>query len=239
MEKELNQFVEKLKAVAGANLKSVVLYGSAATGEFHPKYSDLNVLCVLERLDMTELKKLNRVTAWWTRKRQPPPLVFTLDALRRSADVFPIELLDIKASRRVLYGEDVFGTLDVPIKLHRVQLERELRVNLVKLRQRYLAAPHDPKRLLRLMTASISSFVALFRHAFLALGEQPPQAKREVVDRLATLLGVHTAAFHTILDLREGKQRERQVDAAATFSAYLEGVSRVVEEVERRLKSGA
>ncbi len=235
MEKDLSELVEKLKQAAGGNLKSVVLYGSAAAGEFQPKHSDLNVICVLGRLDAAELAKLNPASAWWARKGHPAPLVFTLEELRRSADVFAIELLDIQASRRVLDGEDVFARLEVPMSLHREQVERELRTNLIRLRQGTLAAPRSDANLERLMTASVSTFLALFRHALLALGEQPPQAKRAVLDRLAALLGFDASGFHAVLEAREGKRPLRSGDVAATFASYLAGVTHVTEEVDRRL----
>lgn len=57
-DKELTGLVEKLKVAVWANLKAVLLYGSAVTGEFQPKFSDLNVLCAFERLDAVELEKL-------------------------------------------------------------------------------------------------------------------------------------------------------------------------------------
>ncbi len=234
MEKDLSELVEKLKQAAGANLRSVVLYGSAASGEFHPKHSDLNVLCVLERLDAAELAKLNSAAAWWERKGHPAPLVFTLEELRRSADVFAIELLDIQASRRVLFGEDVFTALDVPMSLHRQQVERELHTNLIRLRQSYLAAPRDTKTLERLMTASVSTFTALFRHALIALGERPPQSRRATVDALAALLDFDASGFHAVLDAREGK-RQGGADVAAAFASYLAAVARVAEEMDRRL----
>ncbi len=239
MEKELSELVTKLKEAAGANLKAVILYGSMTTGEFQPKYSDVNLLCVLERLDAIELEKLNPPVVWWVRQRQPPPIVFTLDALRRSADAFPIELVDIKSSHRVLFGEDVFVSLEVPMNLHRVLLERELRINLIRLRQRYLVALRSREKLLRLMTGSVSTFLTLFRHSLIALGEEAPQPRHEVVDRLAALLGLDPVPFHTILDVREGNRQPNQVDVPATFRSYLEGVTRVVEEVDRRLPGGS
>ena len=235
MEKLLNQLVEKMKAAAGTNLKSVVLYGSAASGEFHPKYSDLNVMCLLERLNAAELESMNPAGQWWASKGHPAPLVFTVEGLRAAADVFAIELLDIKANRRMLFGDDVFAGLDVPMKLHRQQVERELRTNLIRLWQNYLAFPLKPKRVLDLMTASVSTFVILFRHALIALGEQPPKAKREVADRLAQLLGFDARPFHTLLDVREKRLTEKQVDAAATFRMYLESIQRAEEEFDRRL----
>lgn len=238
MEKDLNELVEKLRAAAGENLKSVVLYGSGAAEEFHPKYSDLNVLCLLEGLDAGALAKLNAPATWWERKGHPAPLMFTLEELGRSADVFSIELLDIKATRRVLFGEDYIATLEVPMALHRVQLEHELRAKLVRLRQRYLTAAHDRKLLLGLMTASVSTFIVLFRHVLIVLGEQPPKPRREIAGRLGSLLGFEPYPFHTLIDLREGRRKERQVDVEATFHGYLEAITRVVEEVDRRLGAG-
>jgi predicted nucleotidyltransferase len=239
MEKDLNELVQKLKAAAGDNLKSAVLYGSAVSGEFHPKHSDLNVLCVLERLDALELTKLGPVASWWMRKGHPAPLAFTREDLHRSADVFAIELLDIKAGRRVLFGEDVFATMEVPMDLHRLQVERELRVSQVRLRQHFLAAHSIPKAVMRLMTESISSFVALFRHALLALGELPPEGKREVVNRAAALLGFDATPFQAVFDVREGKQKVGSLDVETTFRRYLEGITRVTDEVDRRIAGGS
>jgi len=234
MHKHLSELVEKLKAAAGANLKSAVLYGSAAGGEFHAEHSDLNVLLVLERLGLTELEKLNSTARWWESKGHPAPLVFTPEELARSADVFAIELLDIKARHEVLAGEDFFTALEVPLNLHRAQVERELRTNLVRLRQHYLAGSGNRKAVLKLMTESVSSFGTLFRHALIALGEQRPQHKRDAVDGLAALLGFDPSPFHTILDLRAGRRRAQAIDVPATFSGYLEAVARVTHEIDVR-----
>src|SRR5713101_180251 len=189
MEKDLAELVERLKSAIGANLKTVVLYGSAAAGDFQPQHSDLNVLCVLDRLDGAELQKLGPTARWWEKKGHPAPLVFGLEELQRAADVFAIELLDIQARRRVLYGDDVIARLTVPMHLHSQQVERELRANLIRLRQGFLVTPRHLKTLLGLMTASVSTFAALFRHALIALGEPAPESKRAAVERLATKLG--------------------------------------------------
>lgn len=238
-EKELNELVDKLKVLAGDNLKSVVLYGSAVSGEFHPKHSDLNVLCVLERLDALALERLNPATTWWARRGHPAPLLFGLEELRRASDVFAIEFLDIKTHHRTLAGEDVFAELEVPMGLHRVEVERELRSNLVKLRQHYLTSTRDNKGVLALMTESVSSFASLFRHALIALGESmpgdPPRRKREIIDRLAGLLAFEAGGFHAVLDVREGKLQPRNVDVPSTFRAYLQAIERVTNEVDERL----
>ncbi len=235
MEKQLHELVEKLKQAAGPNLRSVVLYGSAAAGDYQPKYSDLNVLCVVEQLDLEAMEQLSPVVAWWSKQGQPLPLIFSREELLRSADVFAIELLDIRASRRVLHGEDMFASLVVPMHLHGIEVERELRVQLLRLRQRYLAMPHDKKTILGLLTSAVASSFTLFRHALIALGEQPPSSKRELLEHISRLLGFDPSAFYSLLDLREGRRREAEVDPAALLRGYLEGMTRVAGEVDRRL----
>ena len=234
-EQQLTELVTRLKKAAGSNLLSVILYGSAATDEFHPKHSDLNVLCLLRDLSREELCKLHAPSIWWTKKGHPAPLFFTLDELHHSADIFAIELLDIKAARRVLYGEDVIASLHVPTGLHRLHVEREMRNNTLRLRQYYVRQGTDSRKTLQLMLSSISAFVALFRHTLIALGEEPPATKRATVDRAGSVLGFDPSPFHTVLDIREGLKRERDVEAQATFDKYLNAVIKADEEVDRRL----
>ena len=238
MEKLLAQLKEKLLAGAGKNLKAIVLYGSAARGEYHQRHSDLNVLCLLDRAKADDLEALHEAVAWWERKKLPAPQVFTLEELRASADIFAIELLDMKAHHRLIYGEDFFEELAVPMQLHRLQVERELRTNWVKLRQGILLAPHKEQVLMALMDASVSTFVTLFRHALIALGEDPPPRRREIVGDIAQLVGARPEAFWSVLEVREGKRKAQEVNARQTLREYLDLVERVTDEVDRRLAGG-
>jgi len=237
-EEQLTQLVSKLKKAAESNLLSVILYGSAATDEFHPEHSDLNVLCILRGQSSRELSKLGAASTWWAKKGHPAPLFFTPEELQHSADIFAIELLDIKAARRVLYGEDVIAALDVPTERHRMQVEREFRNNTLRLRQHYVMLAGDSRKTLELMLSSISTFAALFRHALLALGEEPPTTKRAALDRAGSALGFDPSPFYTLLDIREGRKRRNEVDVQATFDKYLHAVVKATEEVDRRLASG-
>ena len=234
-EQNLTDLVTRLKSAAGSNLLSVILYGSAVTEEFYPGHSDLNVLCIMQSLGRDDLSKLHAASTWWAKKGHPAPLFFTLSELHHSADVFAIELLDIKAARRILYGEDAIASLHVPMDLHRLHVERELRNNALRLRQYYVRHAADSRKTLQLMTSSISTFAALFRHALIALGEDPPPTKRATIDRLGSVLGFDPSPFHTVLDIREGHKRERDVNAQTTFDKYLNGIAKATDEVDRRL----
>jgi len=240
MDEQLTELVRELTQAAGSNLLSVILYGSAAAGEFHARHSDVNLLCLFEKLDADTLAALSPVTRKWVRKGHPPPLVFATSQLARAADVFAIEMLDIKASHKVLAGADLVADIDVPLALHHLQVERELRQALIRLREHYLAGEGDADSLLRLMTASVSTFATLFRHAAVALGDpvddlKKPARKRESIDRLAALLKFSARPFHTALDLREGKIDAGKIDAGGLFGEYLSAVSLVVNEIDLRL----
>jgi predicted nucleotidyltransferase len=232
---KLDELVQKLKAAAADNLKAVILYGSAATEEFHSKHSDLNVLCLVDQVDAARLEALHGPVEWWIRRGQRPPLVFTLDELRRSADIFAIELLDMKSRHRILYGENVLAEISVPLHYHSIQVERELRTDWLRLRQSILSAPKKPKVYLELMVSSFSAFAALFRHALFALGEAPAETKREAIDRIAKFAGSDPAGFQTILGLREGKLSERGIDIEKTLNQYFAFVEAVTEKFDRQL----
>lgn len=234
-EKDLSELVRRLKESSGANLRTVVLYGSAASGEFRPKHSDLNILCLLRQTNAADLGHLREAAQWWSKRGHTAPLVFTLDELERSADVYAIELLEIKSRRNILFGEDVFASIDVPMAQYCQQLERELRHNLVRLRQGYISTFHRPRDLVRIMTRSASTFAALFRHALVALGEEPPATKREAVERLSTLLGFTTTSFWELFKVRAGDSSEKSLDAELIFRDYLETVTRAVDEITARL----
>lgn len=235
MEHKLDEFVQKLKSAAGGNLKAVVLYGSAVTDEFHAGHSNLNTLCLIENAGPALLQALHAPIEWWVRKGHIAPLVFTLDELRRSADIFAIELMDMQAQHRMLLGEDFFAEITVPLRYHKRQVERELRTNWLRLRQAYLVAPNKEKVHLDLMAGSISSFAALFRHALIACGENPVTNKRDAIENAARLAKFDASGFLTILDLREGKKKEKDINVEETFRRYLGLVDAVTNEVDRRL----
>ena len=62
------------------------------------------------------------------------------------------------------------ANFEVSLRLHRLQVERELRTNWLRLRQAILMAPPKPKIRLGIMLSSNSAFCTLFRHALIAFG---------------------------------------------------------------------
>src|SRR5258708_19488298 len=173
-EKKISEFITRLREAAGANLESVILFGSAVAGDFPPEFSNVNLFCVIRDSSFAALQALAPAVKWWDGQKQPPPLFMTRDEISRSTDVFTIELMDIKQHHRVLFGEDVLQDFTIPTKLHRVQVEYELGEKLALLRQHLLLASGNDARMWELLLRSVSSFATLFRHAFILLDHQSP-----------------------------------------------------------------
>ena len=88
-EAKLTDLVARMKEFAGENLESVVLYGSAARGDFKEGHSDLNVLCVLRSVATRELTRVAPSCTGGAGTRTNRPRCFSPPKMRQSADVFP------------------------------------------------------------------------------------------------------------------------------------------------------
>jgi predicted nucleotidyltransferase len=231
---KLAELVKRLKEYAATNLECVILFGSAARGDFREGHSDLNVVCILRSLAVEELGRLSHVVKWWcVEQKEPAPLFFTQDELRQSADVFAIEILDMKQGRRILFGPDVVAGIEVPMNLHRLQVEHDLRTVLLRLREHYLRAPGNARELVPVLRKSFSGVLTLLRHTVIAFGEEPPLAARDIVARAAHLTGSDTAVFETMLQLRETGELHGEI--IPLFGAYLKGLELLLHALDHHL----
>jgi predicted nucleotidyltransferase len=230
MGKEIRDtIVADARRAFGDDLVSVVLFGSAVAGGFSARYSDYNVLLVCRRIEAAHLSALSRVMPRWGRKRVAPPVFFTREELERSADVFPMEFLDLGDRRDVLYGEDVIAKLKVGNANLRLQCESQLKGKLQTLRQG-MALAGNSRRALRLLLLSLSSsLVTVFRGLLRLKGQAVPASRREVIDALEKVYGISTDVFEKVNDLRESGGG----DVRPLVSSFLSGVESLVRTVDR------
>jgi predicted nucleotidyltransferase len=229
----LNDLVERLRQALADDLVSVVLYGSAAAGDFHEKFSDLNVLCALTTVGPSQLERAYEPIDWWLKRKQPAPVLLSVEEIERAPDAFAIEFLDIRAAYRVLHGKDLIASIQVDPAHHRHQVEHELRSRLLRLRERYMALQKDRRELIQLLVDSLPTFATLLRHALLLSGAQPSAKKREIFREAAQRLSISAQPFETLLDVREGKRRLSDPEIRPVFDEYLREITRTAEYVDR------
>jgi hypothetical protein len=236
LERILSDLVERLKSALGDRLVAVILYGSAAVGDWDKDNSDLNVLCALDRLSPRELLQSEPVVAWWRGQGRPPLLLLTAEEVRTSTDCFAIEFHDMKKFRRVLFGADLLEDLTIDNTFYRAQVEHELRSKHIRLRQKAAEVLSKPDRLVKLLTDSVSTFCVLGRHALLLSGNQPRWKKTEVVAGLEAVLGRSLPAFNAILAVRESGKQPGGVAVVSLLENYLIETDALVRFVDALAK---
>ncbi len=234
MKNELNAFVDDLKMTHGENLAGVILYGSAAAGDFIPQASDLNLLVALKRITPLDLRNAHACMREWTRLGHPVPVYFTVDELQTAADVFPIEFHQMERARKVVYGSDVLAGLNISDAFLRHQTEYELRSKLIQLRRSYIPASTSVAGLARLMSDSMPSFAALFRAALMLKGVEPPVGKHEVIAVTVREFGLDGKPFEKIFNIRENNfdQTLNEVSVNALFAEYMEQIEKVIAAID-------
>jgi predicted nucleotidyltransferase len=226
------RFSAELREELREELLAVVLYGSAARGEYHAAHSDLNLLVVVRRVDGGVLRRLAASARRWSEAGNPPPLLMGEAELRGSADVFPIEYADLLEARRVLDGEDPLTGLGVDAEHLRLQCEHELKGKQLQLRERYLLVSDDPEQLGELLVRSCSTFIVLFRAALRAAGERVPATAREVVEAVGSRAGFDSEPVLAVLSARESGARLLPGADDPLVDGYLQAIADTVRFVD-------
>ena len=228
------ELVKALNEALGPGLKSVVLFGSAAAGDFVKGVSGHDVLIVADKLGAAELAALSAPLARWRQAGNPQPQLFTAAELAGSADVFPIEFMQMEKARKILFGRDPFEFVKISRANLRHQTEYELRTGLIRLRRLYIPASTSAERLANLMTDSLGSFAALFRAFLILQGQEPPVSKQETIDAITQLLGLDATPFPRILALHNDGAATLTIDQAnSLFASYMVQIEKVIEAVDR------
>ena len=104
---------------------------------------------------------------------------------------------------------------------------------MLKLRLHFLRQAGDEKALRGILAKSHASALTLLRHTLIALGDEPPDAPRDVFSQVAALTGADSLAFEPGLELREtGKFIG---DLALAYGAYLSAIEKVIAALDRHL----
>ena len=239
MKNQFDALIDDLKSAHGRNLASVILYGSAATGDFVREQSDYNLLIALHKITPKDLRAAQAPMREWNRMGHPVPVYFTVAELKDASDVFPIEFRQMEHARKILYGTDLLADIEVSEQFLRHQTEYELRSKLIRLRRRYIGASASAESLSSLMANSLTSFIALFRAVLLLHGFEPPVAKREIIEETVRHLKINGDPFEKIFDIRENTSSNKLDEAKANhlFAEYLHEIEKVIEAVDKLEKS--
>jgi hypothetical protein len=230
IKKITDSFIDQLKAAYGDGLVSVIIYGSGASGESSRRHSNINIAVILKDASLRNLARSSGALGRY-KFRLLDPVFFTEDYLKTSADVFPIEFLDIKENHIVLYGSDPVKDLPIDLKNLRFQCEQELKVRLINVKRSYLRLKNSGD-LRALLFRSATSVLHIARNLLRLKGKIPPYRKEEILAAISGEFGVDIAAFTAILKAKNENRRLGKNEIEGLFFAFTDALEKMADIVD-------
>jgi predicted nucleotidyltransferase len=224
--------VDDYKGLFGEDLVSIIIYGSAASGDYIPGKSDINFMIVLSENGIDSLDRTFQVIAKWKKRNVATPLFLTEDYVTTSSDVFPIEYLNFQNAHELVYGKDILKDLSFDREFLRTQCEKEVKGKLLLLREAFLESQGKARYLQQLIAQSLGAFVAIFNGLLHLKGKELPRHKREVIREVCHAFDMDRGLFEKLLDVKEKKGKLTNSEMTNLFKAYLNEVQKLWKIVD-------
>jgi predicted nucleotidyltransferase len=226
----IRPFFEGILGGCPEKIHSLYVTGSALTGDFNDKTSDVNSLVVLNESSFDFLRFIAPLGKKFGKKGVAAPLIMTPSYIDESLDVFPMEFLELKMIHKLVYGKDILGNIKIENPLLRLQCEREIKTRLIGLRQGYISVLGEPKQISLLLARSMTGCIPLFRAVILLMGGEPPVEKSPVIEKLSETAKLKAAPFMDALALKQklSKKRETVLPLFEAYYTNLEALSDII-----------
>ncbi len=227
------EFTNDFKNIFGDDLISIILFGSAARGEYIHKRSDINFLITLSDSGMQRLKQAFSLIPKWRKKKVNTPLFLTTQYIQTALDSYPIEFLTMKQHYRVVHGEDVLSGIEIQPEHLRLQCERELRGKLIHLREEYLNTGGKSKRIKHLVRFSLPAFVSIFSALLYLKNTDVPNFKKEIFLNTADIFELDKKVFEKVLKLQENKSKLDKEEIIQLLEQYIDQIQKLTAIVDK------
>ena len=212
--KNLQQFVSAATEALGPDLRSMVLYGSAAEGRLRAT-SDVNVLVVLAAWNSSRLDAI-REPLRNAHAAIALSAMFMLEGeLTAAAEAFAVKFADIMHRRRVLCGSDPFAGLAISRSAKITRLRQVLLNLLMRMRERYLSVSLREEQAARVL-AQMSGPLRASAAALLELSGKPAPSPKAALETVVA--GVPGTGWQEVLmalsQVREGQTLAKGVAPA-------------------------
>ena len=235
----LRGFLRSVKKRKELTPQAILVYGSAARGEFLPGRSNVNLLILLEQVTQPVLQAWAGPWKPWNSEKIVAPLLLTQEDLHQSADVFPLEFLNVKEHHVLLQGRDPFPA-ELPINTTRLflQCEQELRGNLLRIRQRYVEGWGRVEAVQALLPLSLTALIPCLRGVYRLLDRPSIMKSDDVLHELNVALNLDPAVFLEVWQMKRGLSTPGKHALPKLLDRYLAELSRLADRLETMKQEG-
>jgi hypothetical protein len=232
----LTRYEAQINEDWSTDLGSLLLFGSAARGDFITGRSNLNMLVLVRCLSVDLLQRAGQLHQKWGKHKIVAPLLMTEDDLGRSGRLFPLEFLQMTQHHVVLAGHDPFVEFHIDRDQLAWQCEQELMSNLLRLRQRFIEGAGRIEAIQALLILSITAVLPCIR-GLLHLMEQPSKGKDiEILEVLPATFQFDPTTFLEILHIKRGLSSPGSLEWTNVYSRYLQNLdlfSKRIQEIRQ------
>ena len=234
----LRRYTREVSDMMGAGLSGLLLYGSAARGEYLPGRSNLNLLLLVVRHDLDVLARYAVRHRRWARERIVAPLVRSVDELTQDRLLFPLELTEIRDAHLMLAGEDPFAELQSDLGNLPRQCAAELHMNLLRLRQRFMEGGGQAEAISMLLPLSLTGLLTVLRGIVRWQGGSGRLNTDAVLHDLTRMVDVDLSPLQEVWNLKRGLLSPGRVELPRLFARYVGVLQELVDRINR-LGAGA
>ncbi|UCB56512.1 MAG: hypothetical protein JSV30_04705 [Candidatus Omnitrophota bacterium] len=231
--KLIEPYTQELLKIHGENIVSIFVTGSAAGRDYVPKVSNITLLVILEKLRFSDLQKSLKIVSRGITKKIAAPLFLTRRHIETSSDVFPIEFLEMKENHLLLYGEDLFKTLEVNPANIRLFCEEQIKGKLIRIRQAYLEIGLRRKGIEALIKESLNSLTPIFRNLLRLKGKTPLLEKEAIYTQLCAEFDLDRSVFLAILADTKNDEKIASHDVEIFFEKYIAQIQKLAIIVDQ------
>lgn len=184
------EFARTVQQLAGDGLLGLCACGGWVVDDRCCERAPAQAVLVLREVDLNLLDRLASVGSRFGRRNVAAPLIMTPEYIDASRDVFPLELLEIQQLHRVVCGADHFESLSLDAADVRLQCERELKSELIRMRQGLISAAGKRGPLDELCAGAAERSVRVLRGILHLAGRDAPALALNVMESTADVTGL-------------------------------------------------
>lgn len=233
-EQNKTKIINTIKEICKDNLLAVILYGSYVKGNYFTKRSDINMMIIRTQRSTEELIHLNKCCRKWHKKfNLSIPMVLTKEEIQTSTDVYPMEYLDIKENNTVLYGEDIFSSLNISLNNLRLELENQIKSKLIFIRKALITFTKKPKTLKFIILDSLASINIIIKNILNLNKRNVSNSEDNNLNELENCLDQPLPGIKNCLQFKKGSIKLNSSEIIKLYQALIQEMEILTDYVDK------
>ncbi|MEJ2111564.1 MAG: hypothetical protein P8Z37_16965 [Acidobacteriota bacterium] len=138
----------------------------------------------------------------------------------------------MKSAYHLLKGKDVLQSLQFDSRDLRLQCDRELKGDLLHLRQRFINTQGKKKELTALVRESVVAFTAIFRALLHLKGSSVPTKKEDVLLQTCKEFNMDAGLFSRLISVRKGAEKPELDALQGLVDGYIRQIRSLSQYVD-------